>query len=124
MSSPLSTSGTGLDWGRAGGGDTARSGDRAPVATARRPAVQVSDISFWKPFTLLRSCCRAALCGEAAVLALRMACLRSCSADAMSALACSSAALKPSNLHCAHDSHVEVPAITLADGKNPQEIIQ
>ena len=31
-----------------------------------------------------------------------MACLRLCSADAMSALAFSSAALKPSNLHCAH----------------------
>lgn len=40
-----------------GGGDTARSGDKAPLAMRRRPADRVSDMSFWKPLTLLLNCC-------------------------------------------------------------------
>ena len=46
------------------GGDTARSGDRAPLATALRPAVQVLVTSRCRPLTLLRSCARAVLCGD------------------------------------------------------------
>ena len=99
LSSPRAEPGEGL----AGGGDTARSGDSAPVAplvTARRPALQVLDTKFWKPRTPLRSCARAPLCGDRMMLAAALyACRRSFSAVAMSALAFSSAALKPSNLH-------------------------
>ena len=98
----MSLCGGGLDEGLIGGGDTARSGDRTPLATAFRPALQVSDISFWKPFTLLRSWVLAALFGANIACAWLLACRRSCSAEEIAALAFSSAALKPSNLHHQH----------------------
>jgi hypothetical protein len=82
-----------------GWGEVARSGDSAPLVMRLRPADSVSAISFWKPLTPVLSCCFASalLCSTPSVFALEAA--RSSSSPlAMSALALSKAASKPSNL--------------------------